>query len=480
MNDDINHEQNSTNSLQVRNIIRQDNRRSTTKPPPSSKLGRQHSHRSAVLSGSSSCHKSRSLVISHLLARRTFTFESVNARLNLNVKEIDPAARKIREKPLNLDEESPFAFIMNLFILQGSSLREILPQILLVWILELASSVIYMEMGDPTNLLPPDAITTYKLLGVALTYLIYFRVNKTQASYKESTVLVNTMVNCLLHVVQKTSSHIHIEESGEAKDQKIMLSYLHQICRLTNLQFAVIRQLLREQKSGFDPDSGLNLEKSVPISRYSCCPPERNFSENFKEHWVSDPAVPLISTLINEYEFIKLDELEPSIRPAMVQKSLLMACHEFAALLSEESAGFYIESVTRDIEGCISACKSSLLIIETPLPVPLRHFLYILTFSFVYITPFVFVVGGDEWEFQAGWIVSTTICACYYGLIELTAKLQDPFGWDAVDLDIDKFGMQLMKETLMISNVDAVEWGNPNHTDRWLPRRSLLNVIPSL
>ena len=42
-------------------------------------------------------------------------------------------------------------------------------------------------------------------------------------------------------------------------------------------------------------------------------------------------------------------------------------------------------------------------------------------------------------------------CACFYGLLETAAKLQNPFGHDMVDWDMGDFGKKMHDETRAVS-----------------------------
>ena len=106
--------------------------------------------------------------------------------------------------------------------------------------------------------------------------------------------------------------------------------------------------------------------------------------------------------------------------------------------------------------------KSAYRIVETPVPMPYRHVLYFLTFCYVFVTPWVYAEPSKTADCTAnddglacknaaaawanGWAASTLICIAYYGVMELAAALQNPFGWDAIDLDLEMFGVRVHNE----------------------------------
>lgn len=398
--------------------------------------------------------RARSIDASKKKSKRQFESMHDTRNLRSTVKTITAEDRqKINRKPqkLVMDEESEIAFIRNMFFYQGTVVSSIWPQLLAVWISVLIASYIYVKFGEPSYLVPPDAENMFTTVGAALAFLVAFRVNQSQGSYVEGRKIMGMISNNLREVVQASSTY----RLKDACDQETMLSYQAEVCRLANLQYAVIRQQLREHHAGFDPDSHLNIPDISLMGFKMMPPPEQEIEQNFKQKWHLDPVTPFISTLMTEDEYQTLNRTAPPIRPVMVQKSLLLVTHELAQHL--EHSGFFVMQVTRKLEDCLDFYKSALRIIDTPIPVPYRHFLYVITFCFVYISPWIYVVNDKGLIYSSSWLVSTAICVTYYGMMELAAALQDPFGWDAVDLDLDAMGMKIMKETFKISETQIDE-----------------------
>ena len=82
-----------------------------------------------------------------------------------------------------------------------------------------------------------------------------------------------------------------------------------------------------------------------------------------------------------------------------------------------------------------------------------------LTFVFVFATPFVYNGPLDSGE---GWISSLLVCFCCYGLLEIGEILENPFGFDEMDLDLQNFGKSMVVESDVIALTarEFCDWGN--------------------
>ena len=151
----------------------------------------------------------------------------------------------------------------------------------------------------------------------------------------------------------------HVRE--ELTDDAALVAELREnIRRQLNLLYAVVRQQIREKQEGFEP--GCLIE-----------------GKPFEENWQLDPVVPRISGLMTVDEFKTLNSLPAPMRPAWVQVQLNMN----AQLLSRhlEEPGFYVQIFSRNAEDVMNLFKSAFRIVETPVPMPYRHILYVLVFK---------------------------------------------------------------------------------------------------
>jgi hypothetical protein len=82
-----------------------------------------------------------------------------------------------------------------------------------------------------------------------------------------------------------------------------------------------------------------------------------------------------------------------------------------------------------------------------------------LVFFFVYCTP---VVYHGDFASGRGWIATFLVTFCAYGLLEIGVKLENPFGFDDVDHDLEDFGRKMSKESDMIAKITAKEYSAKN------------------
>ena len=94
--------------------------------------------------------------------------------------------------------------------------------------------------------------------------------------------------------------------------------------------------------------------------------------------------------------------------------------------------------------------KAAARIVGTPVPFPYTHMLNTLVFFFVYCTPIVY--SGD-FKSGKGWVATFLVVFCAYGLLEIGVKLENPFGYDDVDHDLEDFGKKMSKESDCIMKV---------------------------
>jgi predicted membrane chloride channel (bestrophin family) len=379
------------------------------------------------------------------MAGRNFVSYAEAEQLSEDAFQRDP--NMVDREPPALDEESEFAFIYNLFFFKDTAVEHVWPQLVLAWLMCLLSNAIYWlvkgynvaavddvidDSNDfhyqPSNAwIPIDVEAMHGIVGQILGFLIVFRSSQSYGSFVEGRKILGDIANNLRELSMNTYT-FHVRE--ELTDDAALVAELREkVRRQINLLYAVVRQQIREKQEGFEP--GCLIE-----------------GKPFEENWQLDPVVPRISGLMTVDEFKTLNSLPAPMRPAWVQVQLNMN----AQLLSRhlEEPGFYVQIFSRNAEDVMNLFKSAFRIVETPVPMPYRHILYVLVFGFVYVTPWIYVNNGKFWLWCAGWTSSTLTCLCYYGILELSAVLQNPFGWDSIDLDLEKFGKRVNAETKVI------------------------------
>ena len=65
----------------------------------------------------------------------------------------------------------------------------------------------------------------------------------------------------------------------------------------------------------------------------------------------------------------------------------------------------------------------------------------------MYITPFLYAGPFMSGE---GWLATMMLAFCFYGIQETGSKLENPFGWDDIDHNLERYGMSMCLETELL------------------------------
>ena len=196
------------------------------------------------------------------------------------------------------------------------------------------------------------------------------------------------------------------------------------------LLWAFSRQDMRESKEGFDPDGGMARQ------------------EFNNETFALDPCRPAIAHLIDDADLKRYARMSSALRPAAVMTEMRLACGELSAYISEHERGFMLSEFLQSSKEVMDQYKAAARIVETPMPFPYAHMLAVIVFIFVYITPFLYAGPFMSGE---GWLATMMLAFCFYGIQETGSKLENPFGWDDIDHNLERYGMSMCLETELIA-----------------------------
>jgi len=387
------------------------------------------------------------------------------------------------EESMKIDESSEWAFITQVFKLQGTVWIDIYPQLLFAWAMCFVASLTYWLNDNPTNWLPDDVKSMHGTVGTLIAFLMAFRTSQSYTNYVEGRKILGGICNNLREMAMTTYTFRANLTGAEGEE---VCRIRRNIRRQINVLYAVIRQHVREYEEGFD-DKRIEWDKQSKSFKPHEFEGGGALQEDEKKSgcWIYDPVKPCVSHLIHESEFKTLNKLPSSMRPARIEVELNSLAHALSDHLEEP--GFFLQAFSRNAEETMNLFKSAYRIVETPVPMPYRHVLYFLTFCYVFVTPWVYsepTKTGDcknddhddckdgEAAWGNGWAASTLICIAYYGVMELAAALQNPFGWDAIDLDLEQFGKRVHNETKCIAEaatsnhgvLDAYDYLDPYYT----------------
>lgn len=350
-----------------------------------------------------------------------------------NSQKETPAAAGAAKPTIVMSEDSELSFVINIFKWQGTALAEIVPQLITVLGLTVVAQLIVYFY--PSYELPPDAEAVHKILGSTLGFLVVFRSGQAYSNYVEGRKILGAICNNMREVTQVC----HTFNAHKDADLDKVVILRKTIRRKLMLLYATMRQAVREQHDGFTP--GCSIEDA-----------------DFATNWHLDPAEPRIGDLMNEKEKVTIAACKVPARPALIQTQLNLLCTELANEMVHSD--FFIDHFYRNLEDTMNLYKSAARICDTPVPMPYSHLLYSLIFIFTFITPFVYApeVGSDmvdDWDnkfkWGSGWVASLLVCTAYYGIMETAAKLQNPFGYDLIDHDMETFGKKSHAECLTVA-----------------------------
>lgn len=371
-----------------------------------------------------------------------------------------PSYRGPNKEKLRFNEESEIGFVTNIFKWRGTALGEIWPQVVAILIMTgIASVIVWIFSENQKRLqgssfeLPKDVKQVHSILAATLGFLVVNRSSQAFTNYTDGRKALGGICNNVREVGQLI--YTCKLRPGSDSDKVLRLQVL--IRRKLNLLYAFIRHHLREASEGFRP--GCSIE-----------------NEDFATHWHLDPAHPPIGNLISMEEKMHYSSRPTSMRPAVVQAELNMLANELAEYTMYP--GFFVQMFMKNTEDVMNLFKTCYRIVETDVPMPYQHMLYTLIFIYSFITPWIYCSEvasnksepywdgkNSSWDkyvdkeldyqykfmWGAGWAASILVCVAYYGIMEIAAKLHNPFGHDLIDHDLEMFGERCHNETLAIS-----------------------------
>jgi len=374
-------------------------------------------------------------------------FVSISARIGLSSL---PKPAESLDKVV-FDESTAFAFVSALFHFKGTVFAEIMPQLGFACGTVLISAAIEefsqrktsdSDEGDDndedseeaggSSFLPRDAQKFHALAGTVIGFLLALRTNLAYDRYYEGRKLIGNMLNALREAVSIAYTYRDDEgiQQSTQHDGQRPRELREFIRRKAMLLWAFARQDLRESKEGFDPRGGMG---------------DREFDN---ETFALDPCRPAIAHLIDDVDLKRYSRLAPNQRPAAVMTEMRLGCGELSSYISEHERGFMQTEFLTSSKEVMDHYKAALRIVQTPMPFPYAHMLSVIVFAFVYITPFLYAGPFASGE---GWVATMMLAFCFYGIQETGSKLENPFGWDTIDHDLERYGMNMCEETELIA-----------------------------
>lgn len=355
-------------------------------------------------------------------------------------------------------EADDFSFVKECFRWKGTVLRNITPQLIAAVIMgfvgqyaklffcgpNVASSCLDSDSDDCKT--PEDCPVTFDPTGhvvvaLILSFLLVTRVELAQDRYFGGKKNFGAIYNGLrdmniaftvfLRAPRQDEVNFHGKEYTPSAMQELARDRV-ELLRLTNLLYAFIRQVVREQRHGYSDTGPVEDEEIITNDR---------------------AGKPCIASLWkDEAEFAEYKSTDPWNRPNIVMANIQAICEHHRRLghLSEKG----LMDIYTETEKVMGELKGIERIITTPIPHSYLHMLDFLLVFFVYTTPFVFSASFK----YATSFPSFVIALAFYGVNELGRALEDPFGWKEPNHDLTQVGWRIYREnTIMHEAIGAMD-----------------------
>lgn len=354
------------------------------------------------------------------------------------------AAGPPKEKQkVEFNEDSEIAFFLNIWRFSHTALYEIWPQLLAQCAVVTAVWMAIWYWPEFTT--PAEISKAHTMLGKPLAFLLVYKSGQGYGNYVEGRKQLGGLCNNCREMAQYAFTY-KLSDQADMVNVEMLRKVIR---RKINLMMAFMRQWARESREGFEPGCGLEGEDYVGTGADA--------------NWHKDPCSPAIANMISEEEFQIYNGIAPTARPAYVQAELNM----LAAELSLEMAypdhmynGFTVNSADT-----VNLFKGAFRIVETAVPHPYLHLLYMLNLLYTWSVPIIYCPNAtpllnEKFAFLSGWVSSLLICACFNGIMEVSGLLHNPFGHDLIDHDMGEFCRKAHGETKVIAGMVKSDVGS--------------------
>lgn len=243
----------------------------------------------------------------------------------------------------------------------------------------------------------------HMVLTFPIAFMLVFRTNASYGRFWEGRSLYDEMVRAGTELIRQTVTYIGREDEDD-DDKAATKLQRDEILRMTLVFFAAVRGDCRLRSGGDDFGSMVNL--------------------------------------ITPDEAMQLAELDTG-RPLMIANWISQRlCATRENIVFPQGLRLMEENVMLLVKCWRSIQKISF----TPLPFPYAHILYWLMFLWSASVPFALVADLGPFTIMAAPLLVFSM----YGLDAVGSEIEDPFGYDANDLDLQAF------ENAVINDADAI------------------------
>mmetsp|Transcript_50491 Transcript_50491/g.68662 ORF Transcript_50491/g.68662 Transcript_50491/m.68662 type:complete len:442 (-) Transcript_50491:758-2083(-) len=340
-------------------------------------------------------------------------------------------------------EDTTLGFLSMMFRFKNTAFQATMMQVIVQLLNVLTANLVYSEatkIGLDLHF-PQDVQVGFSLIGAPLAFLLVTRVKQAYTNFIEGRKSLGEILNYVREVAQLCYCHKRSPDT----DPDIFLKYQRELRRRMILTVCLMRQALRESREGFIPGSSI------------CGKP-------FDENWHLDPCTPAIGNVMSTEEKLLLQPLHADDRVFYMLGELKGTANILSEMLVDSDFAHYSFMMsTFKMSNAYSTCFR---VVELDVPFPYFHLCYFLVFLYVFLTPWIQVAQysttndadihqdfypGFSWG--SSWVGCIILCTSYYCLLEIAVQLQNPFGHDGLDLDLEILCKRAHSETLVIAEI---------------------------
>lgn len=329
----------------------------------------------------------------------------------------------------NANDEGPAWAFLKIFAWRGTIYPSVIPQCIFfgLW----AFACCWNQDGHNPVAVPKSWSNVYSAIGFFLSFLLSIRVSSSNNLNGEALILIGNIRGACRNMAKASCNYAL--KSNDAKTLDEVTGLRVSIRRHCDLLWAFMRQDLRESREGFHPKSDMAKVAFGPST------------------YMDDPALPLLIDRLTDKEMEMYATLSTSERVVTTARKLSKELHLMSQFMVCQNE--YAANANSFCDGAVQKWSACRKVLDLSIPFVFKHMLYNLLFVFCLVTPFVQFQndhvgtrGLTNTQFIMVTMISILVAAVYFGVMAACARLSDPFGWDANDMDLEGIGLAIVAQ----------------------------------
>eukprot|EP01064_Diplonema_japonicum_P018242 TRINITY_DN26922_c0_g1_i1.p1 TRINITY_DN26922_c0_g1~~TRINITY_DN26922_c0_g1_i1.p1 ORF type:complete len:394 (+),score=51.55 TRINITY_DN26922_c0_g1_i1:47-1183(+) len=275
----------------------------------------------------------------------------------------------------------------------------------------------------------------HTLTIIPIGFLLVFRSNLSYQRWWDGRGMIGRMVFACRCIGIKTPTYIR-------GPPQAVQQHTEKVIRIVMAMVVVTRHMVQKRSSG---------EEEITA-------PEKSYMAQLR-HWE-------LSHYLTRREIDSMKENANVAPPILLNKMLVAAVvHPCGGdSLVRYKWPTAVDDVNKHVEELLSAWQGMMKIVSAPMPFPYAHSLQIFLTVWVFTIPFIMLDEAIDME----WLtvpVCAVIAILLFGINNVGAEIEDPFGNDVNDFDLVGFQMDLHKELSGILGHDPWSVNDPFDDD---------------